>query len=113
MGDLFYAWRDAGRRLQRKRPRLPGAFLVSPASAVLGVMDVSALPILLPIDLAFLGCGQVSAVEFPVGADFLIDGGFILLKTGCLAGTELAGGDAGRDSVLLILAPRIHFVVPV
>src|ERR1035438_2822547 len=89
MGDLFYARRRC-RHWQRRGPGSPEPLLVRwsippPSSIVLGMIDVSAHPILLPVDLGFLSSGQVSAVELPVGADFLVDRGFILLKAGRLA----------------------------
>src|SRR5215467_12224538 len=78
---------------------------------MLVVIDLVRHFVLLPIDLRLLLLRQLAAVGGAVGADFLIDGRFFLLKIGSFAGGELSALHAVRDAVLLIFRALADFTL--
>jgi anaerobic C4-dicarboxylate transporter len=50
-------------------------------SVVLFAVDLVAEPVLLPVDLLLFVVGQIAAVGLAVGTDFLVQRGFLVLRS--------------------------------
>lgn len=74
---------------------------------VLLAIDRMAVLIQLMLDMPVLASGQMSEMIVAVAIDLAANAAFTALKTGGLAGSELAGLDALPDAVLLIAEPGV------
>jgi hypothetical protein len=69
---------------------------------VLVLINLLGKSVLLLVDLSFLLLGQRAAVVFPVGANFLVQSGFLRFQVRRFASSQLAALDSLRNAVLLI-----------
>src|SRR5882762_10614846 len=80
---------------------------------VLLVIDVLRRRVLFVVDLLLFGGRQCPAVGPAVRGNLLVDALLLVLGFGCFAGRHLAALDALGDTVLLIFAALVHFVVSI
>src|SRR5271165_1939779 len=70
---------------------------------VLLLVDLLAEPVLLPVDLRFLGIGQLAAVGRAIARYFAVECALLVLQLGSLSGRQCSRLDALCDPVLLVL----------
>ena len=70
---------------------------------MLVAIDLAAEPVLLAIDLRLLGFGEMAIMILAVIADFVVEPGLFPFETRRLAGRQLTGFHALRDTVLLVV----------
>src|ERR1700683_4820547 len=75
---------------------------------VLIAVDLTALLILLVLDLVVLSGRQMAAIRRAIAARFVVDGGFVFFDVRSLSSRQLTGVNSLIDAILLPILARVH-----